>query len=299
MDQAWVAVIGAAIGSAGATGAALVAGWSGHRQTSIEVSGQQQQWRRQMRRDAYGALLRAGAQARDELGSLLILLRDTDTTDEPDWLTDRLSETKSLVNAVRLATATVYVEGPPVILEPARRVEEGIVLFHTAMTAIAKELSGPKGGNTASFLAICSQQRVSVRADLIAFAAAARAAIDEEPPDPEAPAPARATDSTRELSWLITGIAEALGIPETRIDPDRTLWESELDSITILKLAAFFQREHAMTIKPRWFFELHEQPLRDVADLLATLRTTASSTDPQPRTRTEQPAARTIEPSTT
>src|SRR5258708_39012539 len=66
--------------------------------------------------------MRAGAEAGDELGPLLILLRDVNTTNEPDWLMSRLNETKPIINAVRLATATVFVEGPSTILEPAKRV---------------------------------------------------------------------------------------------------------------------------------------------------------------------------------
>ena len=55
-----------------------------------------------------------------------------------------------------------------------------------------------------------------------------------------------AADSARELSWLISGTSEVLRIPETRIDPDRTLWESELDSITIVELTLYFRCEHGI-----------------------------------------------------
>lgn len=297
MDQAWVAVIGAAIGSAGATGAALVAGWSGRCQASVQVSSEQEHWRRQMRRDAYGALLRAGAEARDELGSLLTRLRDKDTTYDSEWLASRLSEIKPLINAVRLATAAVFIEGPSTILEPAKRVEDGIVLFHTAMLAVAKESSGSHGGNAANFIAICSQQRVSVRAVLTDFAAAARAAIDGEPIDPIAAAPANAAESAQELSWLIRGMSEVLGIPETRIDPDLTLWESELDSLTILALTVFFEREYGMVIELGWFLKLSRHSLREIASLLATLRAGDGSTAGRARPSVEESTARAIEPS--
>lgn len=128
----------AAVGAAGATLAALTAGRAGGRQAVLQSAGQQQ-WRRQLRRDTYGALLGAGAEARDELGAIFADLRRTDPNSEEGLtrIRARLGETRPLINAVRLATAKVYVEGPDSVLETAMRIEEGLVLFHTGLTALA------------------------------------------------------------------------------------------------------------------------------------------------------------------
>lgn len=280
MDQAWVAVIGAAIGSVGATVAAAVAGWSGRRQASIQVSSQRDQWRRQIRRDAYGALLRAGAEARDELASLWVLLRRADSTDGAERFASRLNEVKPLVHSVRLASATVFIEGPPSVLEPAKRAEESVVLFYTAMLAVIEELSAPRGMSIASYMATCSQQRVAVRTALLDFAAAARAAIDGEPGGPVPLSRALVIESGRELSWLIEGISQALEISETQIDPDSTLWENGMDSLGIIRLLEFLRREHGLAIEPAWFFELDRHPLSEVAGLMAMRQ---DSTRPVPQ----------------
>lgn len=280
MDQAWVAVIGAAIGSIGATVAAAVAGWSGRRQASIQVSSQRDQWRRQIRRDAYGALLRAGAEARDELASLWVLLRRADSADGTERFVSRLNEIKPLIHAVRLATATVFIEGPPSVLEPAKRAEESIVLFHTAMLAAIEELYAPRGTSIASYMATCSQQRVDVRAALIDFAAAARAAIDGEPGGTAPASRALVIESSRELSWLIEGISQALEVPEAQIDPDSTLWENGMDSLGVIRLREFLRREHGLVIEPTWFFELLKHSLPEVAGLLA-MRQESTRPDPQ------------------
>lgn len=274
MDQAWAAVVGAAIGSIGATGAAVVAGWSGGRQASIQASSQKDQWRRQIRRDAYGALLRAGAEARDELGSLWSLLRDTDRTRSPRWFTSRLDEIKPLVNAVRLATAVVFVEGPAPILDPARRVEEGIVLFHTAMLGVIKDLPGSAGKSTALYMAMCSEQRVSVRNSLIDFASVARMVIDGDATDSviAPPALSAASDSARELSWLIAGIALVLNVPETQIDPDGTFADHELDSLTIVRLISILG-QHGLHCEISWLYEHWQLSLHEIASALSSMRT--------------------------
>jgi aryl carrier-like protein len=180
-----------------------------------------------------------------------------------------LNEIKPLINAVRLATATVFIEGPPSVLEPAKRAEESIVLFYTAMLAVIEELSAPRGTSIASYMATCSQQRVDVRTALIDFAAAARAAIDGEPGGTAPVSHTLVIESSRELSWLIEGISQALEVPETKIDPDSTLWENGMDSLGIIRLLEFLRREHGLVIEPAWFFELDKHSLPEVAGLLA------------------------------
>ena len=273
MNQAWVAVIGTAIGSIGATGAAVVAGWSARRQASMQASAQKDQWQRQLMRDTYGTLLRAGAEARDELGSLWSLLRNADMTRDPKWFASRLEEIKPMVNAVRLATATVFIEGPESVLKPAQRVEEGIVFFHAAMRAAIMDSHASNDESTTRYMAICSQQRVSIRTALIEFASASRAAIAGSPEQKVVARQARqiAGDSTQELSWLIEAVAAVLDVPETEIDPNSTLLDYGFDSLAIAHLIVILRR-HEPKSNVAWLYHEFETPLCKIASSLSTFR---------------------------
>lgn len=125
-----------------------------------------------------------------------------------------LNETKPLINAVQLATASVFVEGPPGVLAAAKRVEEGLVLLHTAMTAVAARPAGADEESVAAYLAICGRQRVGVRTALMDFASAARGVLDGDSSQTVPTELSPAQDCTEELSWLLDGMAEALGLVE-------------------------------------------------------------------------------------
>jgi hypothetical protein len=122
-----LALLSTAIGATGAAGAAAISGWSARRQAAGQIISQQTQWLREKRRDTYGAFLDAGVQARDELTTVWRLLKGRN----PDLSTiaARLEADRSMVNSVKRASATNFVEGPELILEPTRRAEESIVLL--------------------------------------------------------------------------------------------------------------------------------------------------------------------------
>ncbi|MEU4659757.1 hypothetical protein AB0G32_38485 [Streptomyces sp. NPDC023723] len=91
-------------------------------------------------------------------------------------LTARLHDSTALINATRLATATVVIEGPNSVVESAHRVKEDLVLFHSALVAAATAAAG-SSSTFAEFFSICGRERVSIRDALTEFATAAREAL--------------------------------------------------------------------------------------------------------------------------
>ncbi|MFF4854659.1 acyl carrier protein [Streptomyces rubiginosohelvolus] len=272
MNQAWVAVVGTAVGAVGATGAAFVAAWAARRQASIQALGQQEQWRRQLRRETYGALLSAGAEARDELGSLFVAVARPGAPLELDRLSARLEAARPLVNAVRLATASVFVEGPLCMLEPAKRVEDEVVLFHTAMRAVVTRPAGTNDGVVDVNVAICHEQRVRIRRALTSLATAARGVLDGDLGEASAAEVDPAAVAVEELSWLLDGLAHACGIPRSEVDQNLTLGENGCDSLTVMALRRFLREEHAFDVGVTWFFDSGDRSLRHVAALMAAQR---------------------------
>ncbi|MFF4346312.1 hypothetical protein [Streptomyces sp. NPDC001530] len=57
MDQATAALLGAMVGIGGTTTAAGLAAWQGRWATRTQIDATNNQWRRQVQRDAYGALV--------------------------------------------------------------------------------------------------------------------------------------------------------------------------------------------------------------------------------------------------
>lgn len=268
MDQAWVAVVGTVVGAVGATTAAMVAGWSARRQASTQAATQNEQWRRQLRRDSYSALLSAGAQARDELSALAAPLREGHTTEDLERLTTHLSEVRPLIKSVRLATATVFVEGPAAILGPAKRVEDELILLHTAMVATATRLAAT--GDGAEYLAICARQRRAAREALMDFSASARKVLDGEASQPVETVVVPVQAAPEELSWLIGALTETAGVPT--LDADTVFAHTGLDSLGMLEMAARLRREYGLEIPVRWWLEMSNQTLGQIAGRLAAFR---------------------------
>lgn len=251
--------------------AAAIAAWAARRQASLQADSQQDQWRRQLRRETYGALLTAGAEARDELGSLFSTLRTRNTAPDLERLAERMNEARPLVHAVRRATAAVFVEGPPSMLGPAKRVEEGIVFFHTALTAVATRPADTPVETVDAYLTMCGKQRVAARQTLLDFATAARCVLDG---DEETPAvePNPVSTSVEELTWLLDGLATEVGLVRSQFSTEASLWENGLDSIGVIRVAEFLRRQHGLDISMSWFMERGSLPLHQIAGHMAALR---------------------------
>ncbi|MCX5233915.1 acyl carrier protein [Streptomyces prunicolor] len=283
MDQGWVAVIGAAVGSTGAAAAAFVTGRAGRRQASLQAASQQEQWRRQLRRETYGALLSAGSEARDQLGAVYVAQRSIlfapRSAADMEPIVERLNETKPLVDAVRHATATIFVEGPPSVLEPARRVEEGLVLFHTAMLALATDQHNAGDENGRYLLAICGRQRVDIRADLLNFASAARKVFDGD--SSQEPVSQVSSDSYEpsaiDATWFLNCLVEALGLPESEFELNGTIWDNGFNSLSLVRIGVVLDRLYGLRLAVRWFTSRQQLTLRQLAGELGELRSGSPS----------------------
>jgi hypothetical protein len=275
MSQGWMVVAGAGVGGVGAICAAAIAAWAARRQASLQADSQQDQWRCQIRRDTYGALLAAGAEARDELGSVFSTLRTHNAAPDLERLTERLNEARPLVHAVRRATAAVFVEGPPSMLEPAKRVEEGIIVFYTALTAVVSRPADTPAQTVDADLTVCGKQRVSVRQMLLDFATAARYVLDgnEETPAVE---PTPVPTSVEELTWLLDGLTAGVGLRHSDISIEASLYDNGLDSLGFYRLTRVLHREHGLVIDMIWLMERGNLPLQQLAGHMAALRANTS-----------------------
>jgi phosphopantetheine binding protein len=240
MDQALAAVVGAALGSLGTAGAASLAAWSTRRQARAQDTRQTEQWRRESRREAYGALLDTGARARDDLASLWRFMSEPSAN--ATETERRLIDARALVHAVQKASNTVSVEGPVEILEPARTLETGIALFYTLLQAASRGQGDLKEG---------ARYRILVRDALASFVTTAREVL--EPPDrlPEAD-PLPAVGETKDLGWLVDHLTAALGAPVADLDLKLSPMALGLDSISALLLCRALEQEYGLSHEDSW-----------------------------------------------
>lgn len=149
MDSGIAAVVGAAVGVAGTTLAAAVAGMSAQRQVRAE----HRHWRRQLRRDAYSAFT---AKA-DEVYKML---KDVDAelvrpNADLDTARDRVAQARSMLHdGLAGAQATVEIEGPEKL---ARMAEE---LSRSLSACIAAVHSATLGQSPGSPIAVPESQRI-------------------------------------------------------------------------------------------------------------------------------------------
>lgn len=270
MDPAWIAVVGTAIGVAGATGAAAIAGWSARRQASAQNISQEHQWQREKRLDAYSAFLDAGVQLRDELAAVWRLLKSP--TQDAIAIRARLESADPLVNTFRRASARNFVIGPERIREPTRRAEESVVLFHVVLRAAIKDLEERR--SIRDRLLTCARQEAHVRDLLDRFSASAREELNGEEADSRLlkklpPAPAE-----NELAWLLKIVAGKLQISEKEIDIKRPLFETGLDSLGLLECSAEAIMEFDLSGEESWPISslLFTEPIEKVACYIAELR---------------------------
>ncbi|MEU1728923.1 hypothetical protein [Nonomuraea sp. NPDC005692] len=274
MDPAWIAVVGTAIGATGATSAALIAGWAARRQANVQSVSQRAQWRRQTRRDAYSAFLDAGVQARDELMVVWRLLREA----SPDVvrLDAQIASVEPHINAVKRASATVFVEGPQAILEPTRRTEENITLFRTLLRRTLTDLRA--GRDVKEYLSLCDRQDHQVRDLLDRFAAFARAVLDEVEPDWNLLSIVEVSDVDEELQWLKKAMSERLEIDESEIDVKGRLTGQGYDSLAVFVLFSRIQAQWGVAPDGGWpISSLFDKSVEEIAGYIATQRNHANS----------------------
>ncbi|MEV6171372.1 acyl carrier protein [Streptomyces sp. NPDC051954] len=144
------------------------------------------------------------------------------------------------------------------------------------MTAVAARPAGTSDDSIAAYHAICGEQRVGVRTALMGFASAARSVLDGDQGHAPPLEQASARDLAEELSWLLDGMAAALGTPRTDINVDATLGANGLDSLSAVELVHFLRREHGLVLEGSWFFRVWDQTLRQVSGHLAALRSGGS-----------------------
>lgn len=157
------------------------------------------------------------------------------------------------------------------MLGPAKRVEEGIVFFHTALTAVATRPADTPVETVDAYLTMCGKQRVAARQTLLDFATAARCVLDG---DEETPAvePNPVSTSVEELTWLLDGLATEVGLVRSQFSTEASLWENGLDSIGVIRVAEFLRRQHGLDISMSWFMERGSLPLHQIAGHMAALR---------------------------
>jgi hypothetical protein len=270
VDAAWIALLGGAVGAAGATGAAALTGWSARRQAAIQQSGQRQQWQHEKRREAYSALLDAGAQARDEHAAIrrALMLSNPDL----DAARQGLDLAVPLVRAVRRASAAVFIDGPDIILEPTRRAEEHIVLLHRLLSSVVVDLT--YGGVPSEQLRLCARQEACVRSLMDEFAAAARQVFTGLQQTSKLLPVGIAVPFDAELAWLIEYLSSELSCDSAMIDPARPMMELSLDSLQLLKLTSSAARHFGVDNGHIWPVSslLFDTTVEGTASYIASLR---------------------------
>ncbi|MFB6640242.1 proline dehydrogenase [Streptomyces chartreusis] len=115
MDAGLAALLGAAIGSAASLGAASVSG-------RIQARSQHDQWRRQVRREAYTQYLAALHDRDVAMDDVLRALE----ADSPDRMVvdERVQRFITLARVVHRAAEVVLLEGPPAVGETVGKVAE-------------------------------------------------------------------------------------------------------------------------------------------------------------------------------
>ena len=261
-------MVGTTVAAAGASAAAVVTGWSNRRQAGVQAVGTEEQWHREKRCDAYSAFLDAGVHARDELAAVLRSIqrpgRDTTTTEA------RLHTTDSLIQNVRRSCATVFVLGPEVVLTPARRAEEAVVLLQRFLYEAVDNFES--GQDPQLNLDICARLNSQIHASLDEFSAATRQALGGvAPPSTDKKADPRRIDSSAELQWLLSLMSSEFGEAAEDIDPTLTLFHYGMASLEIVLV---FQRAETEFDLPRgslWTIRpMFELTIEELADLIAT-----------------------------
>jgi hypothetical protein len=266
------AVLGGIVGSLGATGAAILAGWSQRRQARIAATTQYAQWRSQLRRETYGRYLTTAAEAREELSALWHLLNDASAKAVFEDV-NRLMEARGSVWAVQRAKAGVALEGPVDVLAVADDIEKNIELLYAQLRAWHLSLPDGDTRTTESHRRACAHQRIEVRKYISRFAQAARAVLDgPEKADTRTERETIRSGESEDVAWLIGCLRSLNAVNDAgSIDLNLTLWEHGFGSLDIARLAIKAQDRYG-TVGIPTLYHWGNIALAELAENLTALR---------------------------
>lgn len=109
------------VGVLGTVAASVITGWSTRQHGEAQARAEHAQWRRQVRRDAYGAFLAAASESRNALKTAHHAFVGEG---EPDMgaIDRRLQHARDQLNVAQAAWATLAVEGPETVEQAARSI---------------------------------------------------------------------------------------------------------------------------------------------------------------------------------
>ncbi|WP_157847706.1 hypothetical protein [Streptomyces violens] len=175
MDQGLAALLGASVGVTGTVIASAITGWSTRQQVRAQAMAEHAQWRRQVRRDAYGAFLAPAGESRNALkvaGRAFVGERDTEEIDR------RLQEAHDQLALAQAAWANLAIEGPEPVEQAARSVYTTLRSMHTTLLALRDSPTNTPDGN-ARFLERHAVEVGRLSERISHFAAVARDALDD------------------------------------------------------------------------------------------------------------------------
>lgn len=180
VDQGLAALLGATVGVAGTVAASAISGWSVGQNVRAQAKVDHAQWRRQARRDAYSAFLGPAGEAQDALklaGRAFIGERDVEEVDR------QLRTAQEFLRAVRSARASLAIEGPSSVEQAANGVHTGLQSMNATLLAWQGAPSDASDRNV-PFVERHAEEVATSSERLIAFAVAARAALDDIDDEP-------------------------------------------------------------------------------------------------------------------
>ncbi|MFF4166589.1 proline dehydrogenase [Streptomyces sp. NPDC001741] len=170
MDSGIAALLGAAVGSAGTLGAAIVNG-------RAQARSQHAQWSRQHRRDAYADYLGALHDRDIAMDAVLDALR----SDEPDLhdIDEKVGRFITLAREVHRACEVVIIEGPAPLVEVVERVTNASRDLSHIMRRLAENAHLGDATHKAEDTALAAERERTLYQAVKDFRLAARSVIDE------------------------------------------------------------------------------------------------------------------------
>ncbi|MDT0397399.1 MULTISPECIES: hypothetical protein [Streptomyces] len=175
MDQGLAALLGATVGVAGTVLASAITGWSSRQQVQAQARAEHAHWRRQVRRDAYGAFLAPATECQHALktaGRAFVGERDTEEVDR------RLRHAQGQLVLAQAAWANLAVEGPATVEQAARSVYTALKSTQNTLLAFRDSPPNATDGNVL-FVERHAVEVARLSERVGEFTAAARSALDD------------------------------------------------------------------------------------------------------------------------